>query len=261
MDGGMRENETAAKIRHHVKQERVRRRRLQIEEKRRLDRLQERAKVEGSEKAAENLDERINGETGSATTLSSVTLRDKSVEATGSINSVYLQEHFNRPKHRNSSQSSQSSTNTSSPQNPENRLVSAKIIDEEEEGLLMHYLDYVFPLQFRFYEASPSNGGRGWLLSILLRTKPLYYAAITLAAYHRESMSCRKDSRVKCSLDGLLSRYNVAIKELRLFIEGFGTGSLPETLPELIALLACMTLLTSLEVWYPHLFFMEGSRT
>jgi hypothetical protein len=115
----------------------------------------------------------------------------------------------------------------------------------------MHYLDYVFPLQFRFYEASPFDGGRGWLLSILLRTKPLYYAAITLSAYHRQSVTCQRDSRIKCTLDELLNRHILAIKELRLLLEGFGADGLLKTLPELVEVLASMTLLISLEVRLP----------
>jgi hypothetical protein len=118
----------------------------------------------------------------------------------------------------------------------------------------MHYLDYVFPLQFRFYEASPFDGGRGWLLSILLRTKPLYYAAITLSAYHRQSVTCQRDSRIKCTLGELLNRRILSIKELRLLLEGFGADGLLKTLPELVELLASMTLLISLEVRLPHLF-------
>ena len=52
----------------------------------------------------------------------------------------------------------------------------------------MHYLDIVFPLLFRFYNPLVSEGGRGWLLTILLRTKPLFHAALSLSAYHQKKL-------------------------------------------------------------------------
>jgi hypothetical protein len=49
----------------------------------------------------------------------------------------------------------------------------------------MHFVDTVFPLQYPMYRPSILEGGRGWLLSLLLRTKPLYHASLALSAYHR----------------------------------------------------------------------------
>lgn len=49
----------------------------------------------------------------------------------------------------------------------------------------MHFLDHVFPLQYPMYKPSIAEGGRGWLLSLLFETKPLYHAALALSAFHR----------------------------------------------------------------------------
>ncbi|KAH8668653.1 fungal-specific transcription factor domain-containing protein, partial [Xylariales sp. PMI_506] len=54
-----------------------------------------------------------------------------------------------------------------------------------ESILLMHFLDNVFPLQYPAYQPEVVHGGRGWLLQLLLQTKPLYHAALALSAYHR----------------------------------------------------------------------------
>jgi hypothetical protein len=215
MDGGVEESEIATDIRRRVKQETSRKKKLRIEAKRNLDGLPERTSVK--------LDE-------AATT--------KSLDA-------HLKHKINYGGHNSTIFPSPVGKGSSS-----NDSASAGITLEEEEGLLMHYLDYVFPLQFRFYQPSPLEGGRGWLLSILLRTKPLYYAAITLSAFHRQYMTCTGAGRnnIRCDMDRLLSRYAAAIKELRLFIAGFGTGSLPDTLPELVEILACTVILISLEV-------------
>lgn len=49
----------------------------------------------------------------------------------------------------------------------------------------MHFMDNVFPLQYPMYKPEVIEGGRGWLLSLLLKVKPLYHASIGLSAYHR----------------------------------------------------------------------------
>ncbi|KAF2427555.1 hypothetical protein EJ08DRAFT_592791 [Tothia fuscella] len=58
-------------------------------------------------------------------------------------------------------------------------------LNAEDSTLLMLFLDHIFPLQFPFYQPDIFEGGRGWLLSLLLRTKPLYHAALALAAFHK----------------------------------------------------------------------------
>ncbi len=58
----------------------------------------------------------------------------------------------------------------------------------EESVLLMHFLDNVFPLQYPMYKSGILNEGRGWLLALLLRTNPLYHAALALSAYHRRTI-------------------------------------------------------------------------
>jgi hypothetical protein len=68
----------------------------------------------------------------------------------------------------------------------------------------MHFLDNVFPLQYPMYKPEILEGGRGWLLALLIRTEPLYHAALALSAYYRGtttpaviSQSCRLDSLVQ----------------------------------------------------------------
>ncbi|PVH88372.1 hypothetical protein DL98DRAFT_403861 [Cadophora sp. DSE1049] len=62
------------------------------------------------------------------------------------------------------------------------------IVSINETVLLMHFLDHVFPLQHPMYKPEVAEGGRSWLLSLLLRTKPLYHASLALSAYHRGSV-------------------------------------------------------------------------
>jgi len=116
--------------------------------------------------------------------------------------------------------------------------------------LLMHYLDHVFPLQFPFYKPSVAAGGRGWLLSILTTTKPLYHAAISLAAYHRQSILCR-DSASKdhgLDLEFLERQYARALSELGQYLAKIGDKNEARTQVENIDVLSCLAMLISLEV-------------
>ena len=58
--------------------------------------------------------------------------------------------------------------------------------------LLMHFLDIVFPLQYPMYKPGILEGGRGWLLSLLLRAKSFYHTALALSAYHHRSIQLAK---------------------------------------------------------------------
>ena len=63
-------------------------------------------------------------------------------------------------------------------------------ISADESTLLMHFLDNVFPLQYSMYKPVMLEGGRGWLLTVLLRTRALYHAALALSAHYcRTSLS------------------------------------------------------------------------
>ena len=56
----------------------------------------------------------------------------------------------------------------------------------EDSINLMAYIDKVFPLQYPVYD-SDEAGGRGWLLSIMMRATAFYHAALALGACYRAS--------------------------------------------------------------------------
>ncbi|KAH9904155.1 fungal-specific transcription factor domain-containing protein [Xylariomycetidae sp. FL2044] len=72
-----------------------------------------------------------------------------------------------------------------SPQHDEDGITASLIMSPKQSTLLMLFLDKVFPLQYLMYKPDILNDGRGWLLAILLRTKPLYHAVLALASYYR----------------------------------------------------------------------------
>ncbi|KAG6010747.1 hypothetical protein E4U21_004135 [Claviceps maximensis] len=75
-----------------------------------------------------------------------------------------------------------SSRNSSSPHSSSSIIAP---INPRDSMLLMHFLDQVIPAQYPFYRPQPIDGGRGWLLSLLLHSKSLFHGALALSSYHR----------------------------------------------------------------------------
>ena len=72
-----------------------------------------------------------------------------------------------------------------------------------ETTLLMHFLDDIFPLQYPMYKPSVLEGGRGWLLPLVLRMQPLYHAALSFGAYYRTTAlpSTSQSSQVAAKIE------------------------------------------------------------
>lgn len=120
----------------------------------------------------------------------------------------------------------------------------------------MHFLDIVFPLQYPMYRSGVTEGGRGWLLSLLFRTKPLYHAALALSSYHRGSvllaenyLGCHALARTEkeSHLAICLADFRQSIKKVGRWVE--------ESCPEnVIGIMACVVQLVFFEVRIQHLF-------
>jgi hypothetical protein len=119
----------------------------------------------------------------------------------------------------------------------------------EEADLLMHYLDHVFYLQFRFYGRSTSVVGRGWLLSLLTDTKSLYHAILGLSAFHKQSMLLQSNDSIYRELvwPGLQNHVSLALEELQLAAKT-NMKSPNRSLKDAISHLACMIQSIFLEV-------------
>lgn len=99
----------------------------------------------------------------------------------------------------------------------------------QDSALLMHFLDYTFPQQFPMYQPRFPDGGRGWLLTLLLHTAPLYHAALALGAYHRlltnfimAPPTCRSAALEKQAdhLEKCLRNVQKAMREMDRFVSG-----------------------------------------
>jgi hypothetical protein len=123
-------------------------------------------------------------------------------------------------------------------------------IGEREASLLMQYLDHIFPLQFPFYKPSVSEGGRGWLLDLILRTRPLFHAVLSLKLCHMRSSQSLENLN-KCDPDILEDtdkHHTLALSELRSHIDGLELSTGSANVARKIEVLACMLQLVSFEV-------------
>ncbi|WAO93590.1 Zn(2)-C6 fungal-type domain-containing protein [Fusarium falciforme] len=125
-----------------------------------------------------------------------------------------------------------------------------------EAQYLVHYLDYIFPIQYTFYVDAPEEGGRGWLFFLLERSAPLRNAALTLSAFHQHISS---PYRTENQEDELLNYHTKALQELRQIIGRREVGGFADSREEWLEFLAGGMFLISFEVfqggtsnWEPH---------
>ncbi|KZF25158.1 hypothetical protein L228DRAFT_265632 [Xylona heveae TC161] len=127
----------------------------------------------------------------------------------------------------------------------------------QESQLLIHYLDYIFPLQFPYYVDNPEVGGRGWLFWFLMKSDPLHQAILTLSALHRYTRFARRAGDTE---QELIEYHTKALQGLRQALCQHEIGDLATSSEQLIEFLACGSALISFEVfqggtmnWQPHL--------
>ena len=93
---------------------------------------------------------------------------------------------------------------------------------EFETTLLMNYLDHVFPIQFNCYTPPVTSLGRGWLLALLTRTKPLYHAALSLSALHMYTVLLKMGDKIGSDIhwEEMRRHHSLAFQELQVHISG-----------------------------------------
>ncbi|SCO13360.1 related to C6 zink-finger protein PRO1A [Fusarium fujikuroi] len=113
-----------------------------------------------------------------------------------------------------------------------------------EAQYLVHYLDYIFPIQYAFYVDAPDQGGRGWLFFLLERNAPLRNAALTLSAFHQHTFSPYHTENQE---DELLQYHTKALQELRHVVRHRDVGASADNIEEWLKFLAGGMFLISFE--------------
>lgn len=115
----------------------------------------------------------------------------------------------------------------------------------------MHFIDNVFPLQYPVYKPSIAEGGRGWVISLLLRSKPLYHACLALASFHRGAVMLEL-RRGPCGSAVVIEQEKhlaICLKDFRESIEGVSNLIGGDNCPKNnLGLMACIVQLIYFEV-------------
>jgi hypothetical protein len=141
----------------------------------------------------------------------------------------------------------------------EGRATPPRVLADHRERLLMHFLDHVFPIEFPFYNPSIVDGGRGWLLSLLIRTSPLYHAALSVSAYHHSALNVAQNLRCKIQTwEELQKHHTLALKELhQIVLELIGSGGAKGSVNCRIEALASIVQMIAFEVCCPFTLILK----
>lgn len=121
-----------------------------------------------------------------------------------------------------------------------------------ESHLLMHYFDYIFPLQFPYYEDRAESGGRGWLFWLLMRSRPLNQAILTLSALHHHTTFAPS---ARDTENELIEYHTRALQGLRQALGQDGVDGSDEE--HQVEFMACGTALISFEVCSAYHWWWE----
>lgn len=161
---------------------------------------------------------------------------------------------FRRKRKQQAAQSRVETQDASSPDSPSDGLVgpasqyNATTTPEmtfREAQLLVHYLDYIFPLQYPYYKDEPSLGGRGWLFWLLMKRGPLHQAVLTLSALHHHTQSADASGDRESEL---IEYHTNALQRLRQVLRDCDMDRFAESREQMVEFLACGSALISFEV-------------
>jgi C6 transcription factor Pro1 len=107
-----------------------------------------------------------------------------------------------------------------------------------EASLLMYYLDYVFPIQFRLYNPTAAEGGRGWLLSLLLRTPPMYHMTLAMSAHCYEMIEVPNGAKERKQAS--LAQLGSALQNLQQYIRVYSQQKDTRSLEDSMKVLGCI---------------------
>ncbi|CAK7227532.1 hypothetical protein SEUCBS140593_006610 [Sporothrix eucalyptigena] len=123
---------------------------------------------------------------------------------------------------------------------------------ENELSLLMYYFDHVFPRLCPFFTYSAGDKGRGWLLSLFLRTKPLCAAAICISACDQAQFVLGPLSDIPQPRHDLEMKHIQIVVDLRAHLAQLSQQSGPRRMAVAVEALACVMHLILFELWIPR---------
>lgn len=140
---------------------------------------------------------------------------------------------------------------------PTNDFGTSVLTEEDEDPallqdrtrLLMHFFDHVFPTEYPFYRAHIFEGGRGWLMSLVMRSRPLYHAALSVSAYHQTALITAKSTQCRYQTwQAIQEHHTLALQELQKNMVDLRSREITLSIEDGVDVLASIVQLTSFEV-------------
>ncbi|KAH8658415.1 fungal-specific transcription factor domain-containing protein [Xylariales sp. PMI_506] len=123
---------------------------------------------------------------------------------------------------------------------------------ETELSLLMYYFDHIFPRLCPFFTYSAYDNGRGWLLSLFLRTKPLCAAAVCLSACDQAQFVLGPLSDIPQPNHDLEMQHIQIVVDLRAHLSQLSLKTGASRMSAAVEALACIMHLILFELWIPR---------
>ncbi|KAI9037694.1 Zn(II)2Cys6 transcription factor [Aspergillus affinis] len=89
------------------------------------------------------------------------------------------------------------------------------ITNVDDAILLAHYLNQVFPWQFRFCSLSLSEFNQGYFIWLMSKSRPLYLASLALSSSYRGLQKSVDESPAHQKFEEHMERYDLATEELQ----------------------------------------------
>lgn len=135
---------------------------------------------------------------------------------------------------------------------------------EMDMGLIVGYMDYVFPVIFPFYRASILEGGRSWVLILALQSTSFFNSIASLSSYFFSVVPVQVGlGHASCAADtweGLRKQSTQALADIQRELGGLRAGGAGRSRENSTRLLASVVQLLGLEVnmmppsgWRVHL--------
>ncbi|OAP56029.1 hypothetical protein AYL99_10181 [Fonsecaea erecta] len=144
------------------------------------------------------------------------------------------------------------SASTSVSASPSRDLNTRIPFDEEELNLVMYYLDHIFPRLDPYFKYSAGDTGRGWLLNLFLRTKPLCNAAVCLSACDKAQFVLGPLSDIPQPYHELELQHLRSVADLRDHLDQLSKKTGASQMAAGVEALACIIHLIFFELWIPR---------
>lgn len=118
-------------------------------------------------------------------------------------------------------------------------------------GLVVAFMDHIFPILFPFYQPSVLEGGRMWLLAVIMRDKAFRLHTNALTSYLMSVIPCRSESITNLcklyALEGAQRHRDLAITHLQGDLSNSIASGIHDNMSETATLLTNMVNVLDLE--------------